>query len=339
MTTVHAYAAHEAGGELQPFEYSLGPIGADQVDIEVMYCGICHSDLSMLNNEWRMSSYPLVPGHEIVGKVKAIGEQVNHLSIGQMVGLGWTAHSCLSCDPCVSGNHNFCDNSQGTITGRHGGFADLVRAQAMWAFPLPEGMDLASAGPLFCGGITVFNPLLQKNISPLHRVGVVGIGGLGHMALAFLKAWGCEVTAFSTSPDKEEQARALGAHHFISTHDKDSLKKIRSSLDMVLDTVNVPLNWNAYLATLKPKGVLHIVGVTPEVTARVGHLMGRQRSISGSPTGSPIAIRQMVDFAARHDIRPMVEGYKLSDVNEAMDRLRNGKPRFRVVLENDLNGQ
>lgn len=333
MTTVHAYAAHEAGGALQPFEYRLGPLGADQVDIEVMYCGICHSDLSMLDNDWRFTTYPFVPGHEIVGRIKAVGDQVRHLQPGQAVGLGWTAESCLTCDPCVSGNHNFCNNAQGTIAGRHGGFADVVRAQAMWVFPIPDHMDLATAGPLFCGGITVFNPLLQNNTSPLHHVGVVGIGGLGHMALAFLKAWGCEVTAFSTSPDKEEQARALGAHHFVSTHDKDSLKKIRGSLDMVLDTVNVQLDWNAYLSTLKPKGVLHIVGVAGEVSARLGYLMGKQRSISASPTGSPIAIRQMVEFAARHEIRPMVEMYSFSQVNEAMERLRNGKPRFRVVLE------
>ena len=332
MTSVHAYAAHEPGGELLPFEYQLPDIGPDQVDIEVMYCGICHSDLSMLDNDWRMSSYPFVPGHEVVGRIKSLGPSVSHLSVGQIVGLGWTSASCLSCDPCMSGNHNLCRQAEGTIRGRHGGFADLVRAQASWVFPIPEKMNFASAGPLFCGGITVFSPLLQHHISPLHHVGVVGIGGLGHMALAFLKAWGCEVTAFSTSPEKEQQARDLGAHHFVSTHDKDSLKQIRGSLDMVLDTVNVPLDWNAYLATLKPKGVLHIVGVASEIQARVGSLMGQKRSISASPTGSPIEIRQMVDFAARHDIRPMIESFKMSDVNEAMERLRHGKPRFRVVL-------
>lgn len=333
MTTVHAYAAHEAGATLQPFEYTLGELGPDQVDIEVMYCGICHSDLSMLDNDWRFTQYPFVPGHEVIGRVKALGNQVKHLSIGQVVGLGWTASSCLSCDQCVSGNHNFCNQSQGTITGRHGGFADIVRAQAIWTFPIPEAMDVSSAGPLFCGGITVFTPLLQHGISPLDRVGVVGIGGLGHMALRFLKAWGCEVTAFSTSPDKEEQARELGAHHFVSTHDKDALKKIRGSLDLVLDTVNVPLDWNAYIGTLRAQGALHIVGVASEVQARVGALMGRQKSISASPTGNPSAIRSMVDFATRHDIRPMVEMYKMSDVNAAMDRLRHGKPRFRVVLK------
>lgn len=331
---VNAYAAFEQGGELKPYEYELGAIQPDEVDVEVMYCGLCHSDLSMLNNDWRGSRYPLVPGHEVVGRVIARGSQVNHLQIGQIVGVGWTASSCNTCDECTSGNHNLCDSAVGMIMGRHGGFADKVRAQATWAIPIPEGVDLKAVGPMFCGGITVFNPILQNNISPLSNVGVVGIGGLGHMALAFLKAWGCEVTAFSTSPDKEAEARALGAHHFVPTHDKDALKKLKGKFDMVLDTVNVPLDWNGYIKTLKSKGVLHIVGVTSKVEARVGLLMSKQRSISASPTGSPHAIKQMLNFTARHDIKPMVEMYKMGNINEAVERLKNGKPRYRVVLEN-----
>ena len=331
---VNAYAAFEQGGELKPYEYELGAIQPDEVDVEVMYCGLCHSDLSMLNNDWRGSRYPLVPGHEVVGRVIARGSQVNHLQIGQIVGVGWTASSCNTCDECTSGNHNLCDSAVGMIMGRHGGFADKVRAQATWAIPIPEGVDLKAVGPMFCGGITVFNPILQNNISPLSNVGVVGIGGLGHMALAFLKAWGCEVTAFSTSPDKEAEARALGAHHFVPTHDKDALKKLKGKFDMVLDTVNVPLDWNGYIKTLKSKGVLHIVGVTSKVEARVGLLMSKQRSISASPTGSPHAIKQMLNFTARHDIEPMVEMYKMGNINEAVERLKNGKPRYRVVLEN-----
>jgi uncharacterized zinc-type alcohol dehydrogenase-like protein len=331
---VNAYAAFEQGGELKPFEYELGAIQPDEIDVEVMYCGLCHSDLSMINNDWRATRYPLVPGHEVVGRVIARGSQVKHLQVGQIVGVGWTASSCNTCDECTSGNHNLCDSAVQMIMGRHGGFADKVRAQATWAIPIPEGVDLKSVGPMFCGGITVFNPILQNNISPLSSVAVVGIGGLGHMALAFLKAWGCEVTAFSTSPEKEAEARALGAHHFVATHDKDALKKLKGKFDMVLDTVNVPLDWNGYIKTLKSKGVLHIVGVTSKVEARVGLLMSKQRSISASPTGSPHAIKQMLNFTARHDIKPMVEMYKMTDVNEAIERLKNGKPRYRVVLEN-----
>ena len=330
---VNAYAAHEPKGKLEPFQYELGSLKPDEVDVEVQYCGICHSDLSMLNNDWRITQYPFVPGHEIVGKIIAKGELVRNLEIGQTVGVGWTSESCLTCGECMSGNHNLCNRAKGVIVGRHGGFADKVRAQAAWAIPIPDGVDLASAGPLFCGGITVFNPIVQNRISPLHSVGVIGIGGLGHMALAFLKAWGCEVTAFSTSPDKEEEARKLGAHHFVSTHDKDALKQLRGRFDMILDTVNVELPWDAYIAALKSKGVFHIVGVANKITARIGNLMNKQRSISASPTGSPHTISEMMSFVARHDIRPMIEKYKMSDVNEAIDRLANGKPRYRVVLE------
>jgi len=333
MLEVNAYAAFGPKEELRKFQYTLGELGPDEVDIAVAYCGICHSDLSMLNNDWRITQYPFVPGHEVIGKVIATGSQVNHLQPGQSVGVGWISGSCMSCEQCVGGDQNLCAGTQATIVGRHGGFADKIRVKGMWAFSIPPTLDLASAGPLLCGGITVFNPILQLNISPLDRVGVVGIGGLGHMALLFLKAWGCEVTAFSTSPDKEEEARKLGAHHFVSTHDKDALKQIRGSLDMVLDTVNVPLDWNAYLATLKPKGKLHIVGVASEVQARIGSLMGKQRSISASPTGSPGAIRNMLDFADRHNIRPVVESFNMSDVNEALERLKNGKPKFRIVLK------
>lgn len=331
--TVKAYAATEAKGELKPFEFELGTLKHDEVDVEVIHCGLCHSDLSMLNNDWRYTTYPFVPGHEAVGRITETGEHVRHLKVGQLVGIGWTAQSCLSCNECMSGHHQLCHRAKPTIAGRFGGFADKIRCQAAWAIPIPEGVDLASAGPLFCGGITVFNPLIQHNITPLAHVGVVGIGGLGHMALSFLKAWGCEVTAFSTSPEKEEEARQLGAHHFVSTHDKDALKNISGSLDMVLDTVNVELNWDAYLRTLKSKGILHIVGVAPKVSARVGSLMGKQKSISASPTGSPHTMAEMMKFVARHDIRPMVESYQMTDVNDAIEKLRNGKPRYRIVLD------
>ena len=330
---VQAYAAHEAGGELKPYEFELGTLKYDEVDVDVQYCGICHSDLSMLHNDWRNTVYPFIPGHEIVGTIIAKGDGVKHLEIGQTVGVGWTAYSCLTCEHCMGGDHNLCAQSGGTIVGRHGGFADKVRVQSAWAIPIPDGVDLKAAGPLFCGGITVFNPLLINKVSPLASVGVVGIGGLGHMALAFLKAWGCEVTAFSTSPEKETEARQLGAHHFVSTHDKDAVKKLSGSFDMILDTVNVELDWNTYLRALKPKGVLHIVGVAPKIEARIGAFMGKQSSITGSPTGSPNGIKSMLKFVARHNIKPMIEPYKFDQVNEALEHLRTGKPRYRIVLE------
>ena len=182
-----AYAASGAKAELKPFEYEPGILPGNEVQIKIETCGICHSDLSMLNNDWAMSSFPLVPGHEVIGIVEAIGEQVKHLEIGQRVGVGWFSNSCMNCEWCVGGDHNLCETAEGIIIGRHGGFADRVRSDARWAIPIPDGVNPESAGPLMCGGITVFNPILQFDVKPTNRVGVIGIGGLGHMALKFLE--------------------------------------------------------------------------------------------------------------------------------------------------------
>ncbi len=333
---VNAYAAESAGAELKPFEYEYGEIGAEEVDIAVSHCGICHSDLSMLNNDWEISRYPFVPGHEIVGRIEAVGSQVTHLTVGQTVGLGWFAQSCMTCHQCLAGHHNLCPEARGTIVERHGGFADKVRAHKGWVIPLPDGVSTASAGPLFCGGITVFNPIVQNDIRPTDRVGVVGIGGLGHMALGFLRAWGCEVTAFSTSADKEEEARRLGAHHFLNTRDTGALEKKAGYFDMILVTVNVSLPWEAYIGALAPKGKLHMVGAAPSVETAVFPLIIGQRSIGGSPLGSPATIATMLDFAARHKIAPQIEIFPMSQVNAAMEKLHAGKPRYRIVLENDF---
>ncbi|MGZ9020807.1 MAG: alcohol dehydrogenase catalytic domain-containing protein, partial [Rhodoplanes sp.] len=209
------------------------------VEIDVRYCGICHSDLSMLDNEWGFSQYPLVPGHEVIGTVAAVGEDVRNIRSGMTVGLGWYAQSCMACRECLSGHHNHCPTAQGTIVGRYGGFANKVRAHWAWAIALPDALDPATSGPLYCGGITVFNPILRNGITGTHRVGVVGIGGLGHLALRFLNAWGCAVTAFSTSADKEEEARSLGADQFVNTREEGALARLAGTIDMILVTVNV----------------------------------------------------------------------------------------------------
>lgn len=334
--TVKAYAAMASGKPLEPFEYEPGDIGEDQVDIDVSTCGICHSDLSMLDNNWEITEYPIVPGHEISGTIRAVGKRVTHLTPGQKVGLGWFAQSCMTCRQCLSGNHNLCADAVGTIVGRHGGFADRVRAHKSWVIPLPAGINTKTAGPLFCGGITVFNPIVQNNVRPTDRVAVVGIGGLGHMALKFLKAWGCEVTAFSTSPDKESAARDLGAHHFVNTTDSGALAKLAGRFDMILVTVNVALDWDAYIAALSPKGKLHIVGAAPSVNATVFPMIIGQRSFGGSPLGSPATMASMLEFAARHGIEPLTEAFPMSKVNDAVEKLRTGKPGHRIVLENDF---
>jgi uncharacterized zinc-type alcohol dehydrogenase-like protein len=331
---IHAWAATEPGGRLEPFSYDPGPLDGHDVEIAVTHCGICHSDLSMLNNDWGFTQYPFVPGHEIAGRIAAVGAHVKHLAVGDRVGLGWHSGYCMQCDPCMSGDHNLCVAQQGTIVGRHGGFADRVRAQAAAVFVLPDGIELAEAGPLFCGGITVFNPLLQFDVKPIARVGVVGIGGLGHLALKFLKAWGCEVTAFTSTESKRQEALAMGAHRTVNSLDPEALEAEAGRYDLILSTVNVTLDWGAYIAALNRRGRLHLVGATLE-PLQIGafSLMSGQKQVSATPVGSPSAIRAMLDFAARHGITPQVERFKMSDVNEALAHLHSGRARYRIVLE------
>jgi uncharacterized zinc-type alcohol dehydrogenase-like protein len=336
MDKIQAYAALAAKSELTPFAYDPGPIGPNQVEIAVDACGICHSDVSMLHNEWGASTYPLVPGHEIVGKVIAVGERVSSLTVGQTVGLGWYSQSCMTCRTCMTGDHNLCAKVESTIVGRHGGFADRVRADAAWVLPLPDGLTVESAGPLFCGGVTVFNPIVQFDVRPTHRVGVIGIGGLGHMALQFLNKWGCEVIAF-TSDSKREEAIKLGAHHAVNSRDKESFSKWKGMLDFILVTANVTLDWLAYIETLAPRGRLHFVGLVPEpVPVSIFPMMVAQKQLSASPLGSPITTATLLDFCARHRIGPVVETFPMSEVNKAIKHMESGNARYRIVLKNDF---
>ncbi len=337
MSQIHAYAAMNVNGALEPYAYDLGELGPEEAEIKVSHCGICHSDLSMLGNDWGMSAYPFVPGHEVVGTIVALGEQAKGLKIGQTVGLGWSAYSCLACPECLSGNHNLCATTQATIIGRHGGFADRVRAQWAWVRPLPEGLDLEKTGPMLCGGVTVFAPFLVHNIPPTARVGVIGIGGLGHMALQFANKWGCEVHAFTTSDSKEAEARKLGAHFVHNTRNADALKEVAGSLDFIISTINVPIDVPGLLGALAPQGRLHVVGaiLEPMQVPALGLIFG-QKSVAGSPTGSPNVLDKMLSFSARHGVAPVTELFPMSKVNDAMEHLRAGKARYRIVLENDL---
>ena len=336
-TTIHALAASGAKQPLQPFDFTPGPLGDEQVEIAVESCGICHSDLSMLDNDWGMTAYPFVPGHEAIGKIVALGDHTKRLKIGDRVGLGWFSSSCGACGECLSGNQNLCLSAEGTILGRHGAFATRVRAHWTWASPLPEALDASSAGPLLCGGITVFNPLTQFGIRPTDRVAVIGIGGLGHLALKFLRAWGCDVTAFTSSDSKREEALRLGAHQTLNSRNPDELTKAAGRFDFILNTANADLDWNGYLAALKPKGRLHTVGAVPQPMALAAFpmILG-QKSLSGSPLGSPSTTDTMLEFCARHGIAPTTETFPMSRANEALDHLRSGKARYRVVLTNDL---
>lgn len=244
----------------------------------------------------------------------------------------------MSCHQCLSGDHDLCPQVELTIAGRSGGFAQRVRCHWAWATPVPAALDRAIAGPLFCGGVTGFNPLVQFGIKPTDRVGVIGIGGLGHMALKFLNAWGCEVYAFSSSDNKRDEAIELGAHQVVNTHDSAAVSKIAGSLNFILSTVGATLDWSALLTALAPKGRLHTIAVGAEpVALPVLPMLTGQKSFSGSPLGSPATVEKMLDFCARHHIAPVTELFPMSKINDGIARLRSGKARYRVVLQNDLN--
>jgi uncharacterized zinc-type alcohol dehydrogenase-like protein len=290
----------------------------------------------MLNNEWGLSHFPAVFGHEVVGRVAALGAATKGLTVGQRVGIGWTAASCLYCKQCRSGDQHLCSQAQPTIVGRHGGFASRLRSHWVWAIPLPERLEAADAGPLLCGGITVFNPLMMY-ARPTSRVGIVGIGGLGHLGVKFAAAYGCEVTAFTSSEGKFAEARAFGAHHAVSSRDSDAIKKLAGVFDLLIVTVNVALDWGSLMAALAPNGRMHVVGAVAEpIPVAAFPMIIGQKCVSGSPTGSPVAIETMLDFAARHRVAPQTEHYPMSRINEAFERLESGKARYRIVLDADF---
>ncbi|MEM0897952.1 MAG: NAD(P)-dependent alcohol dehydrogenase [Verrucomicrobiota bacterium] len=333
---IHAFAAQDASSAFERFAYDPGNLADDDVEIDVETCGICHSDLSMKQNDWGLTSYPFVGGHEVIGTISATGDQVTHLKVGQRVGLGWYSSSCGVCPSCLQGDQNLCEKIGATIVSRHGGFANKARASALWCTRLPESLDAAKAGPLFCGGITVFNPIVQNGISALDHVAVVGIGGLGHLAIQFLSAWGCEVTAITTSESKAEEARSLGADHVLISKDEAAMKKAHDRFRMILVTVNVPLDWEFYMSLLARRGTLHVVGAVPSVSTTSFPLIEHQKSITGSPLGSPGLVAKMLDFCARKDIHPVTQHFPMSRINEAFEALHAGQARYRLVLDNDF---
>jgi uncharacterized zinc-type alcohol dehydrogenase-like protein len=314
----------------------LGALEAEDVEVMVEHCGLCHSDLSVMNNDWGISQFPAILGHEVVGRVTALGPAAKGLTIGQRVGLGWFSGSCMHCRQCMSGSQHLCSQAQATIIGHRGGFASQVRAHWAWVIPLPKTLNFGDSGPLLCGGITVFNPLAMY-VRPTDRVGIIGIGGLGHMAVKFAAAYGCDVTAFTSSERKFDEAKGFGAHHVVSSKDSAAIQKLAGSFDLLISTVNVKLDWDALIGTLAPNGRLHVVGAVLEpIPVAAFALIMQQRSVSGSPTGSPVAIADMLDFAARHNVAPQTEHFPMSRINEAFARLESGKARYRIVLDADF---
>ena len=336
MAQIHGLAAHAAGAELLPYHYEPGELSAHDVEIGISHCGICHSDLHLISNDWGVSSYPFIPGHEIIGSVKAVGSHVHSFKIGDRVGLGWQSNSCGECEWCIQGKENLCAKIEATCIGRHGGYADRVRANSRFVIPIPAALASENAAPLLCGGITVYNPLREHEVSPASRVGIIGIGGLGHIAIQFAKVFGAEVTAFSTSPEKEKEARELGAHHFVNTRETRAIKDVAGKFDLIINTANADQDWSLFIQALRPTGTLVFVGVAPGALnlGSVFPLIAGQKGVAGSPIGSPTRIREMLDVAARHGVKAQTESFPMSKANEAIDKVKKFKIRYRAVLAN-----
>ncbi|WP_420236782.1 NAD(P)-dependent alcohol dehydrogenase [Telmatobacter bradus] len=335
MAQIQGLAAHAAGAELLPFHYDPGTLGSQDVEIAVTHCGICHSDLHLIANDWGISQYPFIPGHEVIGTVAEVGSEVRSLEVGQRVGLGWQSNSCGRCEWCMKGMENLCPEAESTCVHRNGGYADSVRANVRFVLPIPDALSSETAAPLLCGGITVYNPLRDHGINPSSRVGVVGIGGLGHIAIQFARVFGAEVTAFSTSAAKEEEARALGAHNFINSRESKALKEAAGTMDFILNSANADQDWGTYIQALRPTGTLCFVGVPPSpLSVHAFPLISGQRSITGSPIGSPYRLREMLDVAARHGVKATTELFPMNKANEAIEKVKKGKVRYRAVLHN-----
>lgn len=335
MSLIHGFATHAAGAELLPYKYEPGDLKQNEVEIAITHCGICHSDLHLIDNNWGMSAYPFIPGHEIVGRVTETGNSVLGFNTGDRVGVGWQAGSCGQCEWCLQGAEHLCAESQGTCVHRNGGYAERVRVNARFVVPIPEGLDSERAAPLLCGGVTVYAPMRRYRVNPSSRVGVIGIGGLGHIALRFAQAFGAEVTAFSTSPAKEAEARSLGAHEFVNTRETKMIKKLAGHFDLILSTVHSDQDWNSYVTALRPTGTLCFVGVPPApLSLPVFPLVSGQKTIAGSTIGSPRTLAEMLDVAARHKVQAMTESFPMSKVNDAVAKARKNHLRYRAVLVN-----
>lgn len=335
MSEIHGLAVHAAGAHLLPYKFDPGELKANEVEIKISHCGVCYSDIYLIDNDWGISKYPFIPGHEIVGTVVAAGDNVKNVAVGERVGVGWQADSCGICEWCRQGDEHLCAQSQPTCVGRNGGFADKVRVNSRFAIPLPRVLESENAAPLLCGGITVYSPLRNHGVRPSSRVGVIGIGGLGHLGIQFAKAFGAEVTAFSTSKDKENEAKELGAHNFVNTRDTGALKKVAGSFDLLLSTVGADQDWGAYVNALRPKGTLCFVGVPPSaIQIQAFPLIGGQKAVSGSPTGSPRDLYEMLDVAARHNIKAVTERFAMAKANDAVAKVKKNQVRYRAVLTN-----
>jgi len=339
----NSYAAHTAGSPLAPYSFERREPGPEDVLIDILYCGVCHSDIHQARDEWGGSIFPMVPGHEIVGRVAAVGDKVTRFKVGDIAGVGCMVDSCRTCHPCHDDHEQFCEKGaawtyNGTEMDRHtptfGGYSTRIVVAERFTLKVPAGLDLAAAAPLLCAGITTYSPLRQWQCSPGNRVGVVGLGGLGHMAVKLAASMGAEVTVLSTSAAKGADALRLGAHAFESTRDQATFKKLAGRLDLIIDTISAPHDYNAYLGLLRVRGAMVLLGVPPQPTPVAAFmLISGNRRLAGSLIGGIAETQEMLDHCAKHGIVSDIEVIPIQKINEAYDRMMKGDVRYRFVID------
>lgn len=330
---INCFAAFETKKNLNPFSYVPEKLKDGDIEVEITHCGICHSDIHLIDNDWAISTYPFVPGHEIIGNVKNKGSQVTDFAIGDRIGIGWQRSSCLHCPQCLKGDDNLCPVQEATCVGHFGGFADKIITDSHFVFHIPPAIPSEKAAPLLCGGATVFSPLYEFPVTKFTRVAVIGIGGLGHLAILFAKAMGADVTAISTSPQKKQEATALGADNFIVLNDAAAMQKHASKFDLLICSASSFENWQLLISLIGPRGKLCVVGAPQEaMKIAAGSLIECRRHVFGSNIACRAQINQMLQFAAKHKIFPMVEVFSMKDVNTAIEKVRNNQVRYRAVL-------
>ncbi|MGZ8364507.1 MAG: NAD(P)-dependent alcohol dehydrogenase [Caulobacteraceae bacterium] len=344
MTHAHAYAAPAHDKPFEPYEFERREPGPGDVEIRIAYCGVCHSDLHTARGEWGDTARPCVPGHEIVGHVTRVGSTVTKFNPGDAVGVGCMVDSCRTCDSCKEGLEQFCEKGlTGTYGGieretgqpTRGGYSDLIVVREEFVLRVPDGMDLAGAAPLLCAGITTYSPLRHWKVGPGQKVGVVGLGGLGHMGVKLAHAMGARVVLFTTSPDKREDALRLGAGEVVVSKNPDEMKAHANSFDFILNTVSAPHNLDAFTTLLKRDGTMVLVGAppTPHPSPSIGALIGKRRSIAGSLIGGIAETQEMLDFCAGHGIVSDIEMIPIQKIDEAYDRMLRSDVKYRFVID------
>jgi uncharacterized zinc-type alcohol dehydrogenase-like protein len=343
MIQVKAFAAYDAETPLKPFEFERKEVGANQVQIEILYSGVCHSDIHTAKGDWGPAIYPLVPGHEIVGRIVKIGDDVKNFKVGELAGVGCFVDSCRHCQSCLEGEEQYCDEGmtgtynsyeRGTKIPTYGGYSTTITVDEKYTLHISDKLPLSGVAPLLCAGITTYSPLRHLNVGKGHKVAVLGLGGLGHMAVKFAASFGAEVTMLSSSPSKEADAKKLGAHHFALTSNPEVMASLVNSFDFILNTVSATHDYNTYLNLLKKDGTMIVVGAPPvPSTVQSFTLIGKRRSIMGSLIGGIAETQEMLDYCAEHNIVSEVEVIDMDYINEAYERMEKSDVKYRFVID------